>query len=157
MIRPFALYRKETRWWSFADHENLMQALDRFQPRRVLEFGPGASTLAFVEHGVAHVDAYEDDPAYMRVHLERLGMYPAVHLHPYVVGAVPEVSAQRYDVAFVDGPRHTGTRLPILHLARRCAEVVLCHDANSLHAAFPWLAFDHVGTESGLAEIGVLL
>ncbi len=156
MIRRFALYPEETPWWSFADHENLMQAVERFRPQRVLEFGPGASTLAFVEAGVAWVDAYEDDPEYQRRHVERLSAFPNVHLHGYTTGTVPAIGG-RYDLAFVDGPRHSGTREPIIELARQCSDVVLCHDADSLHRAFPWLTFERIGTENGLDELGLLL
>lgn len=155
MIRPFTLYREETRWWSFADHENLMQALERFRPERVIEFGPGASTLALIEAGVAYIDAYEDDPDYMRAHRERFASFPQVHLHAFDVGTVPTVD-ELYDLAFVDGPRHSGTRRPIIELVDRCACIVVCHDANSLSAAFPDLRFERIGTENGLAEMGVL-
>lgn len=156
--RRFALYPQETHWWSFADHENLTQAIERFTPQRVVEFGPGASTLALLEAGVQTIDTYEDDPKWLSLHKGRIPARFArvVTFHAYRRDSVPPPPEWPYDLAFVDGPHPTERRLPVIEWARDHSRVVLCHDADSLSRVFPELRFDMIGAERGLAEIGVL-
>lgn len=146
-------------WWSRADHDNLLEGLARFKPQRVLEFGPGASTLTLIEGGAAQVETYEDDPDWAALYRERLAkQFPQiVTVHYYLRGRVPDVGGKLFDLAFVDGPKHSGTRLPYLACARQAAKVVLFHDANALAAVFPDLRYERIGTAKGLADIGLLL
>lgn len=144
-------------WWSRADHENLLEGLARFRPKRVLEFGPGTSTLTLIEGGAEQIESYEDDPAWADVYRVRFAVkYPQVTIHAYQPRTVPDVGTG-FDLAFVDGPKHSSTRGPYLECARRAAAVVLFHDAQAIAKAFPDLRYERIGSADGLADIGLLL
>lgn len=110
MRGPFKLYPEERHWWSFNDHGAVLDVMQRLQPKRVLEFGPGSSTLALIEGGAAHIDTCEDDPIWAATYEERLvPKYPGlVFLHRYTWRdplSIPSIDDQRYDLALIDGPR----------------------------------------------------
>jgi len=134
MDRTFALFPKAQRWWSFADHGVLMDLMLRLQPKTVLEFGPGSSTLALVEGGAVSIDTCEDNPDWLAVYEERLAprFWDILTLHAYTATdplTIPAIDQRRYDFAFVDGPRLTHTRgREIQYALDRCAWVA-CHDA----------------------------
>lgn len=132
---PFRLFPEELRWWSFADYGQLLAIVERFRPRRVLEFGPGGSTLALVEGGAGLVDTLEDDPAWMHVQRKRVADHLAVvNLHPYRHAeplVIPGIDEQRYDLSFVDGPRETPRRPVEIAYAAERSRVVVTHDATS--------------------------
>lgn len=132
-MRRFRLFPQERRWWSFADYEALLSVVERVRPTRILEFGPGGSTLALVEGGAAEVVTCEDDPRWLEAFRRDLAPHP-VRMVPYAHGdplTIPTVDAQRFDLGFVDGPRNTDTRgLEIAYAAARC-DVVAAHDAHT--------------------------
>lgn len=134
----FRLYPEEARWWSFQDYQAVLDVVRRLRPGRVLEFGPGSSTLALIEGGVAEIDACEDNPDWAKVYEERLaGRFPepgwttVVRLHRYqftepLVTVTPEVDAAIFDLALIDGPRGTENRPAVLRYAlARCLHVLM--------------------------------
>ncbi len=132
---PFRLFPEEHRWWSFADYAQLLAIVERFRPRRVLEFGPGGSTLALVEGGAEIVETFEDDVAWLKVQDKRLHPHRAAvilrlysHSEPL---SIYEADGQRYDLAFVDGPRETERRRVEIAYAAERSRVVVTHDATS--------------------------
>lgn len=133
----FRLYPVEQHWWSFADHQAVMDVMQQLAPTRVLEFGPGSSTLALIEGGAAHIDACEDDANWALIHDERLrARYPqVVHIRRYRWApaiSIPGVDAERYDLALIDGPRETDKRLPVVQYALdRCAAVFVALDGHA--------------------------
>ena len=65
MIREFRLYPREEHFCSFADYGAILDTVRRLDAKRVLEFGPGHSTLALVEGGAVLsvvVDAVDELP-----------------------------------------------------------------------------------------------
>lgn len=134
-MRSFRLYPVEARWWSFQDFGHVLDIMQRLQPKRVLEFGPGSSTLALIEGGADHVDCCEDDPKWFAVYRERLGdRYPQiVTMVPYHWAdpvVIPALDGKRYDLGLVDGPLGTPNRpAAIEYCLQRCESVLApCED-----------------------------
>lgn len=127
---PFALFPEEKHWWSFADYGAVLAVMERLRPRRVLEFGPGNSTLALVEGGADHIDCCEDNPIWFDVYKERL-----VSRFPGQIGFIPfewsdplstPIDDQRYDLALIDGPFGAERRPAVLaYCLARCAAVLI--------------------------------
>ncbi len=113
-----------------ADYGAVMDVMLRLKPKRVLEFGPGSSTLALIEGGATKIDTCEDDPSWFDVYHDRLhGVYPdVVTLVPYTWAdplTVPALNRRRYDLALVDGPYTSVKRPPVIEYALRRAAAVL--------------------------------
>lgn len=161
-MRPaFKLYPEERHWWSFEDYGAVLDVMQRLTPARVLEFGPGSSTLALIEGGATHIDTCEDAPDWADVYAERLERkYPdIVHLHRYDWVdplTIPSIDDERYDLALIDGPRGTDQRAVVVRYAlERCRAVLVpTEDGNprvrqALHA----IAFEK-GWHLVIAEMG---
>lgn len=128
MIRKFALYPEERHWWSFNDYGAVLDAMRRFQPKRVVEFGPGSSTLALIEGGAQEIVTFEEDPSWADVYRERLvkKYTPIVDLQMYDPKPplkLPKMA--RFDFALVDGPKGSTSRPPIIAWCLRNADVVM--------------------------------
>jgi len=129
--RTFALFPEETHFWSFADYGAVLDVMVRLHPKRVLEFGPGSSTLALVDGGAERIDTLEDDPAWAEVYEDRLvKRFPAiVHLHRYVYYdplVLPSIEYRTYDLALIDGPHGTQhRRAPLVFSLAHCAAVLM--------------------------------
>lgn len=128
---PFKLYPEERHWWSMSDYGAVLGVMRELQPKRVLEFGPGSSTLALIEGGATSIDTCEDNEDWARVYDERLvGRFPEiVRLHRYVWGDpiyVHGVDGQRFDLALIDGPLGTPQRPPVVrYCLERCDAVLV--------------------------------
>ena len=126
----FKLYPEEQHWWSFQDYQAVLNTMERLQPKQVLEFGPGSSTLALIEGGAAHIDTCEDAEDWAKVYEERLqGKYPEiVKLHRYTWSdplSIPAIDLQQYDLALVDGPLGTDRRPTVVrYCLERCRAVL---------------------------------
>lgn len=129
-MSPFALYPEERHWWSFQDYGAVLDTMRALRPARVLEFGPGSSTLALIEGGAASIDTCEDNPDWAGVYEDRLqGKYPAIvrlHRYSYAVPlTIPAIDGQTYDLALIDGPHGTNSRPPVVrYCMERCAAVL---------------------------------
>ena len=127
----FALYPVEKHWWSFNDYRAVLDTVRRLGARRVLEFGPGSSTLALVEGGAELIDTCEDDPKWYDVHRSRVGRQfsPVVNVHRYTWAdplVIPELEGYRYDLALIDGPHDTPRRPVVLdYCMARCSHVLI--------------------------------
>ena len=108
------LYPDDAHWCSRADYAAILETAKRVGAKRVLEFGPGTSTLALIEAGAEHIDACEDDEHWYGVYAERLErVYPVVHMRRYEwapVLKIQGVNNRRYDLAVIDGPAETRKR-----------------------------------------------
>lgn len=137
MSSEFRLYPEERHWWSFSDYRAVLETMRALQPKRVLEFGPGSSTLALIEGGAERVDTCEDDPEWAEVYEDRLQRkFPdVVRLYRYVWAdplAIPAIDGDRYDLALIDGPRDTMSRLAVVRYAlERCAAVLVPAELES--------------------------
>jgi hypothetical protein len=124
-----SLYPKHgARWWSRADHDTVVAFTKRIRPRRVLEFGPGTSTLSLFEGGAERVDACEDDRAWFETWQRRLSGYPVVfHAYQWLDPlSIPGLDGERFDLALIDGPRITERRPAVVrYCLERCAQVLL--------------------------------
>lgn len=130
MTGPFRLYPAEQHWWSFNDYGVVVDLVRKLKPQRVLEFGPGSSTLALIEGGADWIDSCEDDPHWFATHIERLeDRFPQfVALRPYNYGRplfVPTVQGCRYDLGLIDGPADTAKRPAIIDYALERCDAVL--------------------------------
>jgi hypothetical protein len=141
MKPPFTLYPEERHWWSFNDHGAVMEVMARLQPKRVLEFGPGSSTLALIEGGATRIDSCEDNPDWLGVYRERLeAVYPVVTLHEYTWSdplSVPAIARRRYDLALIDGPYTSEKRPPAITYALQRSKAVLVptEDHDRVHSS----------------------
>ncbi len=129
--RPsFTLYPEERHWWSFNDYGAVLDTMRLLQPKRVLEFGPGSSTLALIEGGAAHIDTLEDNPDWAEVYETRLaGKYPElVRVHRYVWAdpvTIPAIDGEHYDLALIDGPLGTDRRGAVVRYCLDHCDAVL--------------------------------
>lgn len=121
-------------WFSVSDYQAVLDVCRRLNAKRVLEFGPGSSTLALIEGGAERIDTLEDDPEWIR---------PAIDLlrdHRHVVTLIGYrwsdpldilSPADRYDLCFIDGPRETARRPACVEFAlQRCAAVLVALESN---------------------------
>lgn len=136
-MTDFRLYPFECRWWSFNDYGAVLDTMRAIgNPQRILEFGPGSSTLALIEGGATHVDTCEDDMNWARVYRERLqSVYPQlVNICDYVWSpylVVPGIAGKRYDMALIDGPRETALRPVVVeYCIARCTHVLVPLECN---------------------------
>jgi hypothetical protein len=140
---PFRLYPEERHWWSFADYGAVLDVMQRLKPKRVLEFGPGSSTLALIEGGATRIDTCEDDRDWQSVYEERLqAVYPdIVTVVPYTWSdpiQVPALSRRRYDLALIDGPYTSEKRPAVIEYAlnRSAAVLVPTEDDGRAQSGF---------------------
>lgn len=125
----FALYPDEQPWWSFQDYQFVLDLAHG--PQRVLEFGPGSSTLALVEAGATWIDTCEDDPEWAALYEQRLGeRFPGtVHVRRYEWNEtfyVRGVDPFFYDLGLVDGPRDITRRPAVIRYSlERCRRVIV--------------------------------
>lgn len=149
----FRYFPDEQHWCSFSDYGCILDVTKRLQAKRVLEFGPGSSTLALIEGGAELIDSCEDDPhwfVHYHAHLEA-HFRAIVNLRPYAwdpILSIPGVDGQRYDLALIDGPRQTPLRPLVVDYCLRCCAAVLvpleCDDGSTLmREACTALAVDH--------------
>lgn len=146
-MRAFRLYPEERHWWSFNDYGAVLDVMARLKAAgksvaRVLEFGPGSSTLALIEGGAEHIDSCEDNPDWAQVYEERLaGMFPTIEWPASVAIRrydwsdpvhIPAIDGHRYDFALIDGPRGSDRRhIATRYALERCdAVLVPTEDAN---------------------------
>lgn len=165
MSRVFKLYPEERHWWSMADYGHVLDTVVALGAMRILEFGPGSSTLALIEGGATHIDTCEDAPDWAEVYEKRLaGRFPdIVRVHRYTQAdplTIPAIDNAQYDLALIDGPRSTERRGPAIRYAlARCAAVLVpTEDRNrgfrgeleALAAAQGWaIAIAETGPLSG--------
>jgi hypothetical protein len=135
MRPPFALYPEAHAWWSVDDYAALLDLVRRLQPKTVLEFGPGGSTLALVEGGAQRVDTCENDPEWLAHYQARLDPHrQIVTFHAYAHTeslTIPALDDRRFDLGFIDGPRNTETRWSAIQYALARCTWVACHDGLS--------------------------
>lgn len=124
-----SLYPPEgAHWWSPQDHMAVVNVMRRLKPKRVLEFGPGTSTLALIEGGAWRIECCEDDAHWHGVWLQRLSRYPQVRMHAFKMAdpiTIPALDEERFDLALVDGPRDTVQRFEVIRYALRHCDQVL--------------------------------
>jgi hypothetical protein len=161
----FKLYPEEQHWWAFNDYQAVLDGMAKTGAKRVLEFGPGSSTLSLIEGGATHIDACEDDDVYFARYTERLERrFPdIVHMRRYVWAdpvVIPNLDGQSYDLALIDGPRLTPNRLAVLRYAlARCRWVLMpTEDHNGTQWMRPLIAeaAAAVGTVVEFTETGPL-
>jgi hypothetical protein len=169
MTGRFKLYPEERHWWSFADYQAVLDTMHDLQPKRVLEFGPGSSTLALIEGGAIQIDTCEDDPSWAEVYETRLqGRFPSreyptttVLVHRYVWAdplRIDGLAGVTWDLALIDGPLGTDRRPVVVRYAlERCAAVLVpTEDKNSsLRATLKALAAE-LGWDITIRETGPL-
>jgi len=142
----FALYRQEKAIFTFDDYGALLEECRRRNANRVLEFGPGISTLALVEAGCGAILTCEYNDRWFNSANELFKGQPSVSLLRYRNDSEVSVEGLRpddqFDLAFVDSPigmpghavRHPGqedcSRLNTVLFALQRAPVVLLHDAK---------------------------
>lgn len=129
--------------------------------RRVMEFGPGDSTQAFLDAGCSVLSA-ESDPEWHRTMLERFSNDDPVSLTFYLdeAGCALPEPMETFDLVFVDGPPawNEGSRRHTLAWAMAHADNVVLHDARragelqllSGISADEWVV-THIPTRKGMA------
>jgi hypothetical protein len=139
------LYPKDQRTLPPQDYAALMEEARRLGAKRVLEFGPGYSTYAFIEQGVDEIVGLEYLPEWFEKQEERFKSYPQVKVD-WFWDEAPEARVPdglgSFDLALVDSPKgylgarkvHPGmedcSRLNTCLAALHLAPIVLLHDAS---------------------------
>lgn len=142
----FRLYQHERSVFGFDDYGALISEVGRTGAKKVLEFGPGVSTLAFVEANCSEITTLEYQARWITAAKNRLWQFKNVKILPYENKPeiiIPDLESSRFDMIFVDSPM--GTDLPMATRFRgqedcsrfntvswslRHAPVVLLHDAK---------------------------
>lgn len=105
-------------FWGEGDQATVLAVMTKLQPGRVLEFGPGFSTLALLDGGARHIDCCEDTTDWRDVWKERLRAYnDRLRFVDYAWSdpiSVPELIGDSYDLALVDAPFDTTIRRPVI-------------------------------------------
>lgn len=127
-MKTFRLYPTEKRWWSFQDYEGLLSIVERFKPKRVLEFGPGSSTFALIEGGAEHVTSCEDDRHWLDIYSGQFVKHPVTLAHYTWADPLLDIPLLegRFDLAFIDGPRDTPKRPAVIRYCLERTDVVVC-------------------------------
>lgn len=115
-------------WWSAEDRAVTQAVVARLQPKRVLEFGPGASTSALLGPSVEHLDTCEDNPDWARVTEDRAKHERRVRVLAYVWSdplRIHALEGARFDLALIDGPRITMNRIAVARFCFECCTAVL--------------------------------
>lgn len=126
----------------FDDEATLGDLVREFNIKRLLEFGPGASTRIFLRAGVESITSCEHDPAWMGRARALYAADPRVRFwsysntDPVVVSGLP--AELTFDAALVDSPqgyrpehlRDGMARINTLRYALQRAPVVFLHDAK---------------------------
>lgn len=110
----FRLYKDERSVFSFDDYAALLSEVARIGAKRVLEFGPGVSTLALIEADCTEIITLEYQARWMATAKNRLWQYKNVKLLHYENRPeinIPDLEFARFDMIFVDSPM--GTDLPM--------------------------------------------
>lgn len=171
----FKYYTKEKSVFEFIDYEVLLQELKLYAPRKVLEFGPGVSTWAFIEAGIPHIDSYEHDQAWLEKAKAEFKAHPQVVFRKYENTPVLDFqpTEKHYGLGFVDAPVGGEARRRLVHpgqenmsrfntvaFALKHCSVVLLHDAkrpdeqNTLdHFRNKGYEVDMIDTPKGIARI----
>lgn len=142
----FRLYQHERSVFGFDDYGALISEIKRIDARKVLEFGPGVSTLAFIEAGCTEILTLEHQARWRASAKNRFWQHRQVKILPYVNEpeiSLPDLEKSRFDMIFVDSPM--GADLPMATRFRgqeNCsrfntvswslqrAPIVLLHDAK---------------------------
>jgi hypothetical protein len=163
MTRTFALYPEERHWWSFNDYGHVLDTVRALGAKRILEFGPGSSTLALIEGGATHIDTCEDQADWAEVYEDRLqGKYPSiVHVRRFVNAdplSIPAIDDERYDLALIDGPLGTQQRGPAIRysMARCTAVLVPTEDRNRYFRGEIAAIAEAAGWEMAVTDTGPL-
>lgn len=139
---PFRLYTKESSTLPFQDYGILMDLAKG--AKSVLEFGPGISTLAFIEAGVPRIVTCEHDEEWFEKAKTDFKDYPQVQVIRYSdVAPVALLETEgEFELAFVDSPKgyrkarkilpgqEDCSRLNTCLAALRRAPIVYLHDAH---------------------------
>lgn len=114
-------------FWSRADHDAVVAFVQRLRPQRVLEFGPGASTLSLIEGGAWRVDALEDDEHWRKVWTHRLQRRQVqIHAYTWSDPLSTPMDGEKFDLALIDGPHLTEKRPAVIrYCLQRCAKVLV--------------------------------
>jgi predicted O-methyltransferase YrrM len=116
-----------------ADMAILTKIVRVTRPKRVLEFGPGRSTLLFLAN-CCEVDSMEYDPAAFDRERALFDGLSGVRLHRHGRPILAPLPHTRYDLALVDGPSSRlyadHTRLDAMRFALERSDLVLLHDAK---------------------------
>lgn len=167
-MRKSKLYTEEQHWWSFADYDYVLEATEKISPQRVIEFGPGSSTLALLEGGAVHIDALEDDAHWESIYIDRLQKrFPErIAIRSYVWSDplhIEKLVGIHYDLALIDGPKQTPRRPVVLeYCLQHCDWIIVpleCTVAgrNSLmRDAVNQLAVERYGRHVAVTETGPL-
>lgn len=139
-MRTFALYPVERpgpggkpTWFPFSDYGAVLDIVVRLRPSSVLEFGPGASTLALVEGGADSIVTLEDDLSWFERRVAEFAAFPQVSVFLYRHADLPDIpwlAGMRFDFGFVDGPVATEARGAEIAFALARCRAVACHDAG---------------------------
>lgn len=139
----FRLYEDNARWCSEADYAAIFNVTQRLRPAKVLEFGPGWSTLALIEGGAETIDAYESEFHWAAHWSDKLRVHGRVTLRVYHCAdplSIPPADGERYDLGLVDGPRETHRRPAVIrYCLERCARVLVpleCNEGSTLLTDF---------------------
>lgn len=146
------MYPDEAAWWSFNDYAAVLSVMDRLRPRRVLEFGPGSSTLALIEGGAEVIDACEDQLHWLNLHTERMWSHRQVltlHRFEWSDPLTTPIDDQSYDLALIDGPLETARRRAVIdYCLQRCAAVLVpleCAHGDDHVRAMVWTLAEKYG------------
>lgn len=140
----FELYKQEHKMFPFEDYELLLHYAKGC--KRTLEFGPGFSTMAFVEAGVLRIHTCEYQLVFYQEARRKMAQHANVVVHHFdnteniVVPGIAE--DDMFDMAFVDAPVGQGkrrvlipgqekySRLNTVLYALAHANTVLLHDCH---------------------------
>ena len=126
-MSKFKLFPEESNFWSFSDYQCVLDVMERLCPKRVLEFGPGYSTLALVEGGAKSIVCLESEDVWLETWRERHGSFPQIEIlqYFYFCGTPVYPWLEDFDLGLVDGPHCTEERPSAIRYCLKHCEAVL--------------------------------
>ncbi|NQZ70131.1 MAG: hypothetical protein HRT89_18925 [Lentisphaeria bacterium] len=101
--------------------------ISRNQIKKIIEFGPGSSTWAFLENPGLEIISYEPHPKWYETALETFKDFPNVTIRHF-----DEFIVEEADFVHVDSPPAAGDfpRLESCQRAMQCSTLFIMHDAK---------------------------
>ncbi len=115
------------------DYEFLYDFCEKNNISRILEFGPGASTRAFLKLKEIEICSYEFNPKWLKFAQQEFASYPNLTISKFDDQDEIEIDAEgSFDLCFIDSPvgKPSLSRLNTCLCASKYSNLIILHDSK---------------------------